>query len=46
MIVLDNDKYKLYSKDGKKLLGTFPTRKSAEEREKQINMMKHIKGGK
>lgn len=33
------------SKDGSRKLGTFPSRKQAEEREKQITRIKYAKGG-
>jgi len=36
MIVKENGKYILRSKDGSKTLGTFPTREEAEAREKEI----------
>jgi hypothetical protein len=35
---MEGDKYCLYSKDGKKKLGTFPTRKGAEEQERAIKV--------
>ena len=33
--------YRLYSKDGKKNLGTYPTRAGAEKRERQVQYFKH-----
>lgn len=42
MIVKKNNKYYLYSKDGKKILGRFETKEDAEKREKQINYFKAI----
>lgn len=38
---LDNDKYRLYSKKGKNL-GTYDSRKGAEERERQVQYFKHM----
>ena len=35
------DGYRLYSKDGKKNLGTYPTRAGAEKRERQVQYFKH-----
>lgn len=37
------DKYVLYSKDGKKRLGRFGSRKAAVKREKQIQFFKQKK---
>jgi HK97 family phage portal protein len=39
-IVKEGDKWKLYSKDGKKLLGTFDTKAEAEKHEEQVNYFK------
>lgn len=44
MIRKEGTKYVLYSKDGSRKLGTFPSRKKAEERDSQINRIKHAKG--
>lgn len=44
MIVSRNNKWFLYTKDGKKLLGEFPTLRDAEHREKQIIFWKNVKG--
>ena len=38
---LDNGKFRLYSKKGKNL-GTYDTRKGAEERERQVQYFKHL----
>lgn len=35
------DKYRLYSKDGKKNLGTFDSRKAAEKHEREVQYFKH-----
>ena len=43
MIVKEKDKYILYSLDGKKRLGEFPTQQQAEEREKEIQRIKRAK---
>lgn len=43
MIRKEGDKYVLYTKDGKKKLGTFSTRKAAEEREKEVIYFKNKK---
>jgi len=37
--------YRLYSKDGKKNLGTYPTRSGAEKRERQVQYFKHADEG-
>ena len=42
MIKKHDDKYILYSQRTHKELGTFNTRKEAEDREKEINMIKNI----
>ena len=34
-------KYKLYSKDGSKVLGTFASRAAAVKREQQVNYFKN-----
>ena len=36
----NKQEWKLFSKNGRKLLGTFRSRKKAEERERQINYFK------
>lgn len=46
MIKKEGSKYILYSHDGNKKLGTFTSKKAAQEREKQINYFKHKLGGK
>lgn len=43
MIKKEGTKYILYSKDGKKKLGTFRTKKEAKERERQIKYFKNKK---
>lgn len=43
MIRKVGDKYVLYSKDGKKKLGTYGSREAAKKREKQIQYFKHQK---
>lgn len=43
MIRKVGSKYVLYSHDGKKL-GTFSSRKAAEDRERQVKYFKHKKG--
>jgi len=43
MITKSKSGYTLKSKSGEKKLGTFPTKKAAEKREKQINYFKHKK---
>jgi hypothetical protein len=45
MIRKQGNQYVLMSKDGSRKLGTFPSRKKAEEREKQITRIKYAKGG-
>jgi 4a-hydroxytetrahydrobiopterin dehydratase len=37
--------YRLYSKDGKKNLGTYPTKAGAEKRERQVQYFKHAEEG-
>ena len=44
MIKKEGSKYVLYSKDGKKKLGTFKTKEEAEKRERVINYFKHKEG--
>jgi hypothetical protein len=44
MIRKEGQKYILYSKDGSRKLGTFPSKKKAEERELQITRIKYAKG--
>lgn len=44
MIKKEKEKFILYSKDGKKKLGSFDTKKEAEDREAEINRIKHAKG--
>jgi hypothetical protein len=39
-------KFVLYSRDGSRKLGTYASRKAAEERERQINAIKAIKAKK
>lgn len=41
MVKRENSKYVLYSKDGKKKLGTFLTKEAAQKREKQIIYFKN-----
>lgn len=43
MIKQEAGKYVLYAKDGKKKLGTFGSKKEAEDRERQVNYFKHAK---
>lgn len=43
MIRKEKDKYTVYSHDGKKKLGTYSSKKEAEERLKQIEIIKNIK---
>jgi len=38
---LPSGEYRLYSKDGKKNLGTYPSRAGAEKRERQVQYFKH-----
>jgi hypothetical protein len=45
MIKKKGDKYQVLSEGGK-VLGTYSSRKKAEERLKQIEMFKHMKGKK
>lgn len=40
-IVKEGDKWKLYSEDGKKLLGTFDTKEEAEKHEQEVEYFKH-----
>jgi hypothetical protein len=42
MIKKEGNKYKLFSKDGKKVLGVFDTKKEALKRERQITYFKHL----
>ena len=42
---LPSGKWRLYSKDRKKILGTFDTKEAALNRERQIQFFKHMKGG-
>jgi hypothetical protein len=44
MIRKEGQKYILYSKDGSKRLGTFPSKKKAVEREDEIRRIKYAKG--
>ena len=44
MIKKEGSKWVLYSKDGKKKLGTFKTKKDALKREKEILFFKNKKG--
>ena len=44
MIKKKGYKWVLYSKDGKKILGEFRTKKAAIKRERQIQYFKHLKG--
>jgi hypothetical protein len=41
MIRKEGDKYILYTRDGKKKLGTHDTREDAEKQEKAIETQKH-----
>lgn len=41
MIKKEGNKYKLYSKDGSKILGTFDTKEQATKREQQIQYFKN-----
>ena len=43
MIIKQNNKYILKSKDGTKTLGSFKTKEEAIKREKQINFFKALK---
>ena len=43
MIRKEGKKYKLYSKDGSRLLGSAPSLKQIEKREKQVNFFKHLR---
>ena len=45
-MVIKKEGYKwiLYTKEGKKKLGTFKTKKDAIKRERQIQYFKHLKG--
>ena len=43
MIKFENGKWKLYSKDGDKLLGEFDTEQAAIDREKEIKAIEHMK---
>ncbi len=42
MIKQVGSKWVLFSQDGSKKLGTFASRAAAEEREKEIEMFKHM----
>ena len=44
VIVKEKSYYILYSKDKKKRLGKFKTKKEALKRERQIQFFKHMKG--
>lgn len=44
MIRKTGSKYTLYSKDGKKKLGTYATRAGAVKRERQVRYFKHKRG--
>lgn len=46
MIIKSGNKYKILSKDGKKVLGEFSTKAEAEKRLKEIEFFKHLKGKK
>lgn len=46
MIRKKGNKYVVVSKTTGRELGTYPTKKKAEERQKQVEMMKHINKGK
>lgn len=39
---LPDGRYRLYSKDGSRILGTYPSRAQAVAREAQVNQMKHV----
>jgi hypothetical protein len=43
MIRKEENKYKLYSKDGSRLLGSASSLKQIEKREKQVNYFKHLR---
>ena len=45
MIRKEGNKFILFSKDGKKQLGEFDTKEQAEEREAEINRIKHARKG-
>ena len=45
MIRKKDKKYVVVSKTTGRELGTYPTKKQAEERQKQVDMMKHINKG-
>lgn len=42
MIKKQNGKFVLHTKDGSKVLGTFPTLEEAKERERQISYFKYM----
>jgi hypothetical protein len=44
MIRKEGNKYVLLTKDGSRKLGTFPSRKQAQEREREITRIKYAKG--
>jgi hypothetical protein len=46
MIKLENGRYVLYSKDGKKRLGSFKTKEEAEKREREVLAFIHPKAKK
>lgn len=46
MITKKDGKWILYTKDGKKKLGEFKTKKEAEKRERQIIALKYFKSSK
>lgn len=43
MIRKEGSKYVLHSKDGKKKLGTFDSKKAAKKHERIVNYFKHAK---
>jgi len=43
MIRKEGSKYKIYSADGKKVLGTYDSEKAAKDRLRQIEYFKNIK---
>lgn len=42
MIKKEGNKWKLFNKDGTKVLGTFDSEKAAKERERQINFFRYL----
>lgn len=44
MIRKEGNKYCIYSEDGSKKLGEYPSKEAAEKRLKQIEYFKHLEG--